>query len=237
MKELKRSCFIYLVIALIVLCAIALPSHSIAAAAEIETVAVEGMPVLGKWMLTSAQEVANWLGQKYQNKAMREPVNMILIVEGVSSPDEAMAKVGEALKTAGFPSRYGHSGGYSAFLGNQICAQQPTQKNHAYSDGSFMSANNHGRIFGPILYAGKYYFSGAFSKETTNLFAFKHIYSSFNSAREVLTAQLIKHSNSKLIAKIDMKNAMPSDSAYTTGDHDGFALVLLISYVNKNGKI
>lgn len=196
--------------------------------ADIENVAVADMPAIGKWMLTPAALPADWLGQKYRNMDMREPINIIMIDEVSASPEEAIKRLDESCSQGGYPARYGHSSGYLAFIGGKLYDQIPQKKNSAFSNGSFLFPNNHGRIFGPCFFEGKYYFTAAFSREVVNVLAFKHIYSSFTKARDTFATDMVERSGYKACGKVNLTNVSSDASKWTTGDHDGFALVLVL---------
>ena len=40
-----------------------------------------GLPQLGKWMLGSDGAAAHWLGEIYDGKRLREPINVIIVDE------------------------------------------------------------------------------------------------------------------------------------------------------------
>lgn len=186
-------------------------------------------PHFGLWMLNPSGQESNWLSQKYQGKEMREPINIILIDEVSSSPEEAKKRLSDNCSLAGYDRRMGHSAGYKSLIGNVIYNQIPEESNHAFSNTFYISPNNHGRIFGPHYYEGKYYFTGALSRETIDLFAtVKHAYSSFITARDDFAMGLNEYSDYKIMGKIDLKNLFSSENALTTGDHDGNAIILVI---------
>ena len=84
-----------------------------------------------------------------------------------------------------------------------------------------------GRIFGPCLYQGKFIYTGAFSRENYDPSAkIKHRYSSFKRARDELSRSLGRNSAFKIFGSVYLKNAIMRDKDNTTGDHDGFAVIL-----------
>ena len=123
----------------------------------------EGLQI-GRWLLTGREVPANWLGQKFQGKMMREPINVILVDEVAATPDAAVQYLLESCEAIGYLSRPGHSSDYRGQIGNVIYSQLPRQQNHAFSNAMYILPNNHGRIFGPHFFAGYYYFSGALSQ-------------------------------------------------------------------------
>ena len=78
---------------------------------DTDTIQIGNMPVMGKWMMNSAGAPANWLGQKYKDKEMREPINLIIIDEVSSSSDEAITRL-ESACTSARSGRYKLDGKY-----------------------------------------------------------------------------------------------------------------------------
>jgi len=186
----------------------------------------EGLQV-GRWLLTGREVPANWLGQKFQGKMMREPINIILVDEVAATPDAAVQYLLESCETIGYLSRRGHSSDYRGQLGNIIYSQFPRQENHAFSNAMYILPNNHGRIFGPHFFAGYYYFSGALSREAINLFAeVRHVYASFEMAKQDFAARMQASGRYSVAGAVAMENAFPPGESMTTGDHDGTAILL-----------
>ena len=144
----------------------------------------EGLQI-GRWLLKGREVPANWLGQKFQGKMMREPINVILVDEVAATPDAAVQYLLESCEAIGYLSRPGHSSDYRGQIGNVIYSQLPQEENHAFSNAMYIFPNNHGRIFGPHFFAGRYYFAGALSRESINLFSeVRHVYASFEKAKQ-----------------------------------------------------
>lgn len=180
------------------------------------------------WMLQSDGQPAHWLGATLDGKHFREPMNMIWIDHHATFTRDAISTIQAALKTAGFPARFGHSGGYQAIIDNKTFTQFPTQFFHAYSDRFFLSTNNHGRIFGPLPYNKAFYFVGSFNRESFHPFEkVKHPYVSFVQARDDLAQQLNQKTDYIIAGDVDMKNKCSESDSFTTGDHDGKAVVLI----------
>lgn len=197
------------------------------AAGGAAAVTPDGLPPLGQWLLRADGQPANWLGQPYQGKELREPINIVIIDNVSATAEEAIARLTNACGRAGYPSRVGHSGGYLAHIGGSLYGQLPAQANHAFSNAFFGFDNNHGRIFGPARYGDGFIFTAAFSREVIDLFAaVKHRYASFTAARDDFGARLGRSGGYSLAGTVAMQNALPADSARTTGDHDGQALLL-----------
>lgn len=186
----------------------------------------EGLQV-GRWLLTGREVPANWLGQKFQGKMMREPINVILVDEVAATPDAAVQYLLESCEAIGYLSRPGHSSDYRGQIGNVIYSQLPRQQNHAFSNAMYILPNNHGRIFGPHFFAGYYYFSGALSREAINLFAeVRHVYASFEMAKQDFAARMQANGRYFVVGAIAMENVFLPSESMTTGDHDGTAVLL-----------
>ena len=186
----------------------------------------EGLQI-GRWLLTGREVPANWLGQKFQGKMMREPINVILVDEVAATPDAAVQYLLESCEAIGYLSRPGHSSDYRGQIGNVIYSQLPRQQNHAFSNAMYILPNNHGRIFGPHFFAGYYYFSGALSREAINLFAeVRHVYASFEMAKQDFAARMQASGRYLVAGAVAMENAFAQSESMTTGDHDGTAVLL-----------
>ncbi len=187
----------------------------------------QGYPAVGKWMIDPTGVPAHWLGEIYRGKALREPIN-VLVVDGLAkSVAEAKQRFVAACEKAGYPARTGHSTGYHGYIAGAFYAQLPEQKEHAFSDGPFELDNNHGRVFGPALVDGKYYFTAAFSRENVDpITRVKHRYSSFDRARDDFTQHMDESTGYKITGFVNLDNALIGDPKTTTGDHDGIAVLL-----------
>ena len=186
----------------------------------------EGLQI-GRWLLTGREVPANWLGQKFQGKMMREPINVILVDEVAATPDAAVQYLLESCEAIGYLRRPGHSSDYRGQIGNVIYSQLPRQQNHAFSNAMYILPNNHGRIFGPHFFAGYYYFSGALSREAINLFAeVRHVYASFEMAKQDFAARMQASGRYFVVGAIAMENVFLPSESMTTGDHDGTAVLL-----------
>jgi hypothetical protein len=153
--------------------------------AAADSVAPPGLPTIGKWMLSADGAIAHWLGEIYEGKRLREPINVILVDAAAASVDDAKQRLVEAAAAAGYPIRFGHSTGYRAHIGGQIYAQLPAGRDDAFSNRIFELSNNHGRIFGPSSVDGAYVFIGAFSREEVRPFRSpEHGYASFCAPKE-----------------------------------------------------
>jgi hypothetical protein len=187
----------------------------------------EGLPAIGKWMLTSKGAPSDWLGEIDRGKNLREPINVIIIDEAASSAEDAKARLLAAAARAGYPVRFGHSTGYQGYIGGQLHAQLPQGRDDAFSNDVFEVSNNHGRIFGPHVVGQAYVFTGAFSREEVDPFRDPpHQYGSFNRARDDFTQRLDRLTDFKVSGFVSLGNALVDDPKLTTGDHDGMAVLV-----------
>ncbi len=192
-----------------------------------DTVQPLGLPLLGKWMIDPDGTPAHWLGEIYQGKRLREPINIIIVDAAARSPDDAKARLMKAAEAAGYPSRTGHSGGYQGYIGGMLHPQLPSEKDHAFSNGPFELSNNHGRVFGPFQFQGTYIFTGALSREKVDVLTSPmHQYESFNVARDDFTKSMDQATPYKLSRFVNMQSAIIGDPQTTTGDRDGVAALL-----------
>jgi hypothetical protein len=182
---------------------------------------IAGLPEIGKWMFDSNLVPSSWLGKKLGNKSFREPINVIIADSISKSYEEAKNNLRNAFIKAGYDYRWGHSSGYKGLIDSVYCSQFPDEYFHAFSNKPFELNNNHGRIFGPYLKNGVYYFTGALSRES----GYYHNYISFAQARNDLAASLDAKTGYKFINKIWLDNIIENDSL-TTGDHDGYAILI-----------
>jgi len=185
-----------------------------------------GLPPVGKWMIAHDGSIAHWLGQFYQGKHLHEPINVILIDAGATSPDAARARFLAATAAAGYPVRFGHSAGYRGLIGGDTYAQMPAGRDDAFSNALFEESNNHGRVFGPHRFGDAFVFVGAFSRESVDLLRWPgHRYASFNRARDDFARDFDARTAFRSAGTVPLGNAV-DNAQVTTGDHDGMAVVL-----------
>jgi hypothetical protein len=186
---------------------------------------------IGKWMLQWNGDIADYGGLPYEGKTLLETVNVIFVDPTSRNSWEATWRLNAAMRRAGFPPRFFHSTGFRGLIDDQRYRQQPRGLLVGYSDDFFLVPNNHGRIFGPdpVETSSGYVWSGAFSREE---FAFvnglpRHVYVSSNEARDALAADLVASGRASLGSSVWLDNAYNTDTT-TTGDHDGYAAVLVL---------
>lgn len=186
------------------------------------------LPQIGKWMIGTDGGPAHWLGEVYQGKALREPINVIIVDRGASSADDAKARLMTAATAAGYPAREGHSSGYQGWIGGSFFPQLPEQHNHAFSDEPFFLNNNHGRIFGAYAFDRAFVFIAAFSREHVDPVARPgHRYASFNKARDDFMSRMDQPTAFKGVGYVNLGNMVVDDPKISTGDHDGMAAMLV----------
>jgi hypothetical protein len=194
-----------------------------------DVVSPDGLPLIGKWMFRNDGNRANWLGVKWRGKNLIEPINVILIDKGAKSDNDALSRLYENLRTAGFTERNHHSSGYDGYICGKFYFQIPSKKFQAFADDAPDRPNNHGRIFGPCFYKGEYVFIGAFSRELIDpLGKIYHRFGSFVQARDEFSRKLTENGSCKDMGLVGLGNEIKDGLENTTGDHDGKAVVLSV---------
>lgn len=186
------------------------------------------LPAVGKWMVEAKGDFAHWLGELYEGKPLREPINVILVDSGAHNEKDAVERLVSASKKAGYGIRSGHSIGYQASICGTLHSELPTGKSGAFSNAPFELDNNHGRIFGPCKFGDSFVFVASFSRENVDpLGSPKHRYASFNRSRDDFAQRMNNSTAFKLSRFIDLENT-GLGMTWTTGDHDGMAAVLYV---------
>ena len=183
---------------------------------------------IGKWMLQPNGQVSNYGGQPYDGKTLDEPINVIIVDPTSNSAAESTVKVNKDMIEGGFPLQPLHSGGFMGKINDTVYEQQPAGIN-AYSDHPFLVQNDHGRLFGPApAPGGGYVWTGALSTETPTVYHLlpAHAYVSSNMARDTLALRLLA-SGQVQSTSVPLNNAYTTPST-TTGDHDGYAAVIVL---------
>ncbi|WP_167107086.1 hypothetical protein [Mycobacterium sp. DL592] len=186
---------------------------------------------IGKWMLQSGNQVADWGGVKHGCKTLYEPINIVIVDSTSTSVAQSIQRLDAAMAAAGFPSVSIHSTGFTGIIDGVVYTQLPAATLQAYSDGNFLLPNNHGRVFGPAPLPGGtgYVWTASFSRERVGLYQLlpKHLYVSFRTAREALRAGLVRAGGTDL-GLVNLGNTY-STRAASTGDHDGYAAVVMLA--------
>jgi hypothetical protein len=186
-----------------------------------------GLPEIGLWMIGSDLAFAHWMGERFEGKRLREPINIILSDAFAADEGEAVRRLLMFCGKAGFVSRSGHSSGYNGWLDGRLYPQIPTQKHHCLADDPFEMNNNHGRFFGPAKRGSEFIFIGALSREKVSLLVqAKHGYVSFNRARDAFADALVRKAGFSIREDVLLRNAILGDPETGTGDHDGVAVWL-----------
>jgi hypothetical protein len=187
---------------------------------------------IGKWMLEPDGQISDYGGQPYQGKTLLEPVNVIIVDPTSTSAAEATQKLNAAMFWGGFPAQPIHSTGFLGKIDTVIYGQQPSGLLQGFSDNLFIFPNDHGRIFGPdpVETSTGYVWSGAFSTEVLSIYNFlpAHSYVSSDMARTALATRLILTGQATYVGMVPLNNAV-NNATTTTGDHDGYAVVLRLN--------
>jgi len=186
---------------------------------------------IGAWLLQPNGKIANYGGVKHGGKTVLEPVNVIILDPTSTSSAESAARLDAAMTRAGFPAQPIHSTGFSGIINGASYGQKPTGFLQAFSDNFFLFPNDHGRMFGaaPAANGAGYVWSGAFSTEQLNpANPFTHEYVSSETARAALARRLVASGAATVVGVVPLGNAY-DDGTLTTGDHDGYAVVLQLT--------
>ncbi|MCV7262518.1 hypothetical protein [Mycolicibacterium poriferae] len=187
---------------------------------------------IGKWMLERNGDIADYGGLPYDGKTVLEPVNVIFVDQTSRSALEATWRLSAAMRRAGFPPRFFHSTGFRGLIDDVRYRQRPGGLLLGYSDDFFLLPNNHGRIFGPdpVETSAGYVWSGAFSTEEFTFYQGlpRHGYVSSNEARDALAADFVASGRGSLGGMVSLDNSYDTD-VFTTGDHDGYAVVIVLA--------
>jgi hypothetical protein len=186
---------------------------------------------IGKWLLQSNGQVANFGGQRFNGKALVEPINVIILDPTSTTAQQSTKKLYADLSSAGFPAQLAHTTGFQGTIGSETFGQQPTGVLEGFSDNFFLLPDDHARAFGPALDAGGagYVWTVAASREQAGLDGLlpTHVYVSFNQARDELARQLILN-GATLVGIVALGNAYDTGTKIT-GDHDGYAIVIQLN--------
>lgn len=187
---------------------------------------------IGKWMIEPSGQISDYGGQLEDGKTLLEPINVVIVDSKSSNAFQAKIRLNRAMRAAGFPAQSIHSGGFRGIIDGKTYRQQPSGLLLGYSDNFFLETNNHGRIFGPapVATSGGYVWSGAFSQEEWGTYRGRpaHLYVSSNVAREALAGRLVASGRATSAGHVALDNAYTTDTV-TTGDHDGKAVVLILT--------
>ena len=182
-------------------------------------------------MLKRTGKLADWPSPAYPFKTLYQPINVIIVDSTSTTAAESAAKLNAALTAAGFPAQQIHSTGYQGVIEGVVYGQQPTGSQVAFSNAHWLLINDHGRVFGPAPDpAGTgFVWTASFSREQPGLSNLNptHIYVSFRKARDTVRAALVG-SGATDLGLVGLDNKLVGRTM-TTGDHDGYAVVMSLS--------
>ncbi|WP_454790246.1 hypothetical protein [Mycolicibacterium lutetiense] len=186
---------------------------------------------IGKWMLQSNGQISNYGGLPHGGRTVLEPVNVIIVDPTSTSAAEAACKLNTVMFWSGFPAQPIHSTGFQGTIDDVTYGQQPIGLLLGFSDNFFLFPNNHGRIFGPdpVETSAGYVWSGSFSTEQFVIYDLlpRHAYVSSNLARNALAMRLIASGQATYGGMVPLDNSY-NTATTTTGDHDGYAVVIVL---------
>jgi hypothetical protein len=186
---------------------------------------------IGKWLLQPNGRISTFGGERLGGKTLLEPINVIILDPTSTSTAESAAKINADLSRAGFPAMPVHSTGFHGIVSGTRFGQQPDGLLEAFSNNLFVLPDDHARAFGPAPEPGGtgYVWTVAASREQFGLNGLlpAHTLVSYNAARDELASRLIL-SGATLVGIVPLSNAA-DDPTHTTGDHDGYAIVLRLN--------
>lgn len=193
---------------------------------EVDSALAKTIPDIGGFMVdTNRIDPATWLGRPQEDgRLIQEPINLILIDSKSSSESEAISRLISAFSRAGFGPRYGHSDGYWGKIAGTLFGQQPAIQDHAFSDYMWVFSNNHARIFGPYVNEGTHFWIGSSSREK----GIAHDYVSFEKSRSAMVEGLDGLADVENAGCFFLNNKL-DDSNVSTGDHNGYASVIILN--------
>lgn len=183
------------------------------------------LPEIESFMIdTNKTSPATWLGRpQADGRLIQEPINLIIIDEKATSEEDAILRLTAAFTKAGFGPRYGHSSGYWGKMNGDFYAQQPSVRDFAFSDYMWVFTNNHARIFGPYIHDDIYVWIGSSSRER----GVAHDYVSFRISRDAMVKEMANYGSAENAGCHFLNNKIDNESV-STGDHDGYAGVLVL---------
>jgi hypothetical protein len=183
-------------------------------------------------MLKMNGQIADWGGKRYGGKKLLESINVIIVDPHSTTSAQANRGLNNAMLRSRFPAQPLHSFGLRGNIDGVTYGQKPKGPLLAYSNNFFLFRNDHGRFFGPdpIQTDAGFVWSGAFSTEQVGFSGLLpgHVYVSSNEARDALAHQLVSSGRATYGGLVPLENAYNTPGT-TTGDHDGFAVVLVLT--------
>ncbi|KAA0084471.1 hypothetical protein CIW52_10670 [Mycolicibacterium sp. P9-64] len=187
---------------------------------------------IGTWLLESNGQISDFGGQKIDGKSLLEPINVIIVDPTSTTAAEATAKFNAKMTQAGFPALPVHTRGFQGTIDGETYGQQPAGGVDAYSNNFFLLPDDHARAFGPdpVQTPEGFVWTVAVSREQIGLLngvVPTHVYTSYNAARDELASQLMQD-GATLVGIVPLSNSVDS-ATQTTGDHDGYAIVIQLN--------
>lgn len=186
---------------------------------------IEVLPEISPFMIKpDTSGPAIWLNRKQEDgRFIQEPINLIVVDQSATNTIEAETRLVNSFETSGFRLRYGHTSGYLGIMNNELYPQAPAIKDHAFSDYMWVFSNNHTRLFGPFINGDTYIWIGSSSRER----GISHDYISFGQSRDAIAEGLSKYSNAEILGSYMLNNKLDNANV-STGDHDGYAKIILL---------
>lgn len=196
---------------------------------------------VGQWMINKDDQIADWIGTPQpvngQLKTILEGINVIMVDTASSTAAQSVRNLNAWMSRAGFGASAISSTGYQGAFGpagQVILGQQPTGASQAFRDSFFLFANSHARTFGPYPNEGGpgYVWTSSLSEENWTITnPLTHGYESFDTARNKLRDGMVAAGAGDL-GQLFMDNVY-NETVYSTGDADGYAVVIELNKVLK----
>jgi hypothetical protein len=182
---------------------------------------------INSFMLTKKRKITLWLGEKYQNRLLAEPINIIMVDKISTTQKDSLNNLESACAIINYKKKKGHSSEYLGKINEHFLSQFPSDYRMAFSDNDYWKLNNHGRFFGPYQNGhNSWIYIGQFSRENFKAIAFiHHKYISYDEARDNFSSKMNKMTSYRIVETIKANNVIET-SYITTGDHDGNIIVL-----------
>lgn len=175
----------------------------------------------GLWVLRGRTR-ADVDGLRVQGRALREPVNVVLIDLFAKTPQDALLRATAALDAVGLkPSdRYTH--GYQAYLNGTFQPEVPAGQ--AFARGVGSAREERLRLFGPWKSGDGYVFLAGIAAQ--NVTRQGRTFSDFMVTREATADALNSRTVFKKKGYVDLLSKVDTPRE-TTADHDGCAVILV----------
>lgn len=200
---------------------------------------------VGQWMINKDNQIADWIGTPQpvngSLKTILEGINVVMVDTASTTAAQSVRNLNAWMARAGFGasavSSTGYQGAFGPNPGPVILGQQPTGASQAFRDSFFLFANSHARAFGPYPNAGGpgFVWTASLSEENWTITnPLTHGYESFDNARNQLRDGMVA-AGAEYVADLFMDNVYNED-IYSTGDADGFAVVIELNSILKAAK-